>query len=84
VDWVSHVTLLFCALWWYSLSSGSNTAPIGLKFCVLVAIVVSNKFAYLHLPEMMWLLWYFSALFLYFDGRIIVWTITSPKHMAPV
>jgi len=72
MDWVSHVTLLFCAFWWYSLSSGSNTAPIELKFCVLVAMVVSNKSAYLHLPELMWLLWYFSALFLHFHSGIIV------------
>jgi len=72
MDWVSHVTLLFCALWWYLPSNGSNTAPIGLKFCVLVAMVLSNKFVYLHLPEMMWLLCYFSALFLYFHSGIIV------------
>jgi hypothetical protein len=82
VDWVSHVTPLLGALWWYSPSSASNTAPIRLKFCVLVAIVVSIKFAYLHLSEMMWLLWYFSALFLYFVGGIIVWIITLPNLLS--
>jgi hypothetical protein len=36
------------------------------------------------LPEMMWLLWYFSALFLHYDSRIIVWLIKLSKLLTLV